>query len=1078
MNKLKKVLLLGSGALKIGEAGEFDYSGSQALKALKEEGISSVLINPNIATIQTSPHMADAIYFLPVTPYFVEQVIKKEKPDGILLGFGGQTALNCGLALEKKGVFKKYKVTVLGTPVSVIRDTEDRELFKRRLAQFGLLTPKSSTASTVSQATKAASRLEYPVIIRSGFALGGQGSGIARNEKELVALAQKAFVRTSQILVEECLVGWKEIEYEVVRDQNDNCITVCNMENLDPMGIHTGESIVVAPSQTLTNSDYFKLRQVSLDCIRGLGIIGECNIQFAFSPQDSSYRIIEVNARLSRSSALASKATGYPLAFIAAKLSLGYTLPELKNSVTKTTSAFFEPALDYIVVKLPRWDLKKLKYAQTTIGTEMKSVGEVMAIGRSFGEALQKACRMISQGHQGILDEKLLDESKNHLLKRLDEVTPERLFILVASLFNGLSVEEAYKLTKIDRWFLHQLVQLVRLYKKLIEEKKLDKIFLTTLKQQGFSDFQIGTAVGKEEKTIRLLRKKENIIPMVNQIDTLAGEFPAQTNYLYMTYHGIKDDVVVARRNHIAVLGGGPYHIGSSVEFDWCAVTTAKKLREMGYQTTMINCNPETVSTDYDISDSLFFEELTFERVMDIWEKKMLSGMILSVGGQIPNNLATLLADSGVTVLGTDPRDIDRAENRHTFSNLLDTLGIKQPLWKEFRDKNEIFKFAQTVGYPILIRPSYVLSGTAMVVSYTKEDIEDFLLRREAAWGYPVVVSKFLEGAAEFDFDGVSQKGTIIVSTLSEHVEEGGVHSGDATLILPAQTAHLETVEKIKEISSEIAKALRINGPFNIQFLAKEGEVYVIECNVRASRSFPFCSKVMHVNMIEMATEVLMGKKPKQTFTNTLLPNRTLPYIGVKTPQFSFSRLAGADPILRVEMASTGEVGCLGPTLEDAFLKSFLAVGNRLPQKNILLTIGGEAQKHAFSDAVRTLHELGYRLYGTEGTAQFYSSYDIPIKRLFKGYEGQKPGVLEYLRAQKIDMVIILSDKPDLSEKRKEFTMELTDGYRMRRIASDLNIPIITNIQLARLFIRSIAKIRSKDELQIEPWNLLKTYEK
>jgi len=1059
---IHKVILLGSGALKIGEAGEFDYSGSQALKALKEEGIYTILINPNIATVQTSEGMADKIYFLPVTPYFVEKVIEKEKPDGILLAFGGQTALNCGISLYTSGVLEKHNVRVLGTPVQAIMDTEDRDLFVRKLNEIQVKTIKSFAATNTDEALKAAENLGYPVIIRAAYTLGGQGSGFCNDEAELRKTADKAFSYAPQILVEKSLKGWKEVEYEVVRDQYDNCITVCNMENFDPLGIHTGESIVVAPSQTLTNNEYHNLRQLAIKIIRHIGIIGECNIQYALDPNSEDYRVIEVNARLSRSSALASKATGYPLAFVAAKLAVGYGLHEIKNSITKTTSAFFEPALDYIVCKIPRWDLNKFSGVSKQIGSSMKSVGEVMAIGRTFEEAIQKGLRMIGQGMHGFVGNR--DLEFEDIEKELSEPTDMRIFVIADAFEKGYTIEKICELTKIDSWFLYKLKNIYELKNQLQQYNALQDIPLELLKKAkilGFSDFQIARFVLKKVNEfieeglleVREFRKKHNIIPYVKQIDTLAAEYPAQTNYLYLTYSASEHDIKInTEKPSVIVLGSGAYRIGSSVEFDWCSVNALYTLKKEGFQSVMINYNPETVSTDYDVCDRLYFDELSFERVMDITEIEQPKGIILSMGGQIPNNLAMRLYKQNVPVLGTSPLSIDNAEDRHKFSLLCDQLKIDQPRWKELSSIRDIYDFVDEVGFPVLIRPSYVLSGAAMNVVSNKEELEHYLnVATKVSKQYPVVVSEFIEQAKEIEIDAVAKDGELIAYAISEHVEFAGVHSGDATIVFPAQKIYFETMRRIKRISREIAKALKISGPFNIQFLAKDNNIKVIECNLRASRSFPFVSKVLKINFIELSTQVLLEK-------NIEKPNKSvfdLDYIGIKAPQFSFSRLQKADPVLGVVMASTGEVGCIGETFYEAILKAMLSVGYLFPKKNILLSTGPMRSKVELVNSCRMLAEKGFNLFATKGTAQFLEMNGIPSTVLHWPDENRKPNTLDYIRNKIIDLVINIPK--DLSKS------ELSNDYMIRRSAVDYNIPLITNARLASAFLTAICKLTIED---------------
>jgi len=1055
-----KVLVLGSGALKIGEAGEFDYSGSQAIKALKEEGIATVLVNPNIATIQTSARLADRIYFLPVTTEFVEQVIARERPDAIMLGFGGQTALNCGLELARRNVLQHRDVAVLGTPVKTIEETEDRARFVARLAEIGIAVPRSTATDSMDEAIALARAIGYPVMVRAAYALGGLGSGLCADEQQLLDRVTKALAHSPQVLIEEYLVGWKEIEYEVVRDRFDNCITVCNMENLDPMGIHTGESVVVAPSQTLSNREYHALRGISIRVVRHLGVVGECNIQFALDPRSGAYRVIEVNARLSRSSALASKATGYPLAFVAAKLGLGYSLTELSNAVTGATMACFEPSLDYVVVKAPRWDLQKFRRASLNIGSSMKSVGEVMAIGRNFEEALQKALRMLEAGGASDLDwgERLKDENLDRVLR---DPTPDRIYVIAEAFRRGYTVEDIGHLSHIDRWFLEKIRHLVEIERRLRGTSGADcpSELLIEAKQAGFADCQIGSLRGTSEAAARGERVALGIAPCVKQIDTLAGEYPAQTNYLYLTYNGHEDDVGMGDpQNSVLVLGSGAYRIGSSVEFDWCCVTAAQALRQMGYKTILINHNPETVSTDYNECDRLYFEEISLETVLEIYRRERPLGVILSVGGQIPNNLAEQLAEAGVRILGTAAASIDTAENRHKFSRLLDQIGVEQPAWKELVTGDDALKFARTVGYPVLVRPSYVLSGAAMGVACNDAELERFLGRATTVSPrYPVVISKFLESARELEMDAVACHGNLVVSAVSEHVENAGVHSGDATLVLPPQRTYLETMRRIRRISSRIATALAIHGPFNIQFLAKGNEVKVIECNLRASRSFPFVSKVLRVNFIEIATRVMMGR-PVSAHNGSVMD---VEYVGVKAPQFSFMRIEGADPVLGVEMASTGEVGCLGDDFEEAFLKALLSVGFRLPVHNALLSTGPIADKAVFLESARTLLGMGVKLFATEGTAAFLHANGIETSLLHWPSESKSPNALEYLAQRKIDLVINI---PKNTQEE-----ELTNDYLIRRKAADFGIPLITNIQLAQRFVEALSKKRVA-ELQIKSW--------
>ena len=1066
---IKKVLILGSGALKIGEAGEFDYSGSQALKAIKEEGIQTVLINPNIATVQTSEGVADTVYFLPVTPYFVEKVIEKERPDGILLAFGGQTALNCGVALYQSGVLEKYAVRVLGTPVQAIMDTEDRELFVRRLDEIGVKTIKSEAVETIEDARRAAAELGYPVIIRAAYALGGLGSGFCDNEEELNVLAEKAFSFSPQVLVEKSLKGWKEVEYEVVRDRYDNCITVCNMENFDPLGIHTGESIVIAPSQTLSNTDYHKLRELAIRIIRHIGIVGECNVQYAYDPDSEDYRVIEVNARLSRSSALASKATGYPLAFVAAKLGLGYGLFDLKNSVTKTTSAFFEPALDYVVCKIPRWDLGKFHGVARELGSSMKSVGEVMAIGRTFEEAIQKGLRMIGQGMHGFVENKEL--VLPDIDKALREPTDRRIFVISKAFRAGYTIDQIHELTKIDKWFLQKLYRIIETANELEACSKIQEVsddLLRKAKIQGFSDFQIARALLKDKMEdtdkatlqVRQDRKYRGIVPVVKQIDTLAAEYPAQTNYLYLTYSGTENDVdYLGDGRSIVVLGSGAYRIGSSVEFDWCGVQALNTIRKEGWRSVMINYNPETVSTDYDMCDRLYFDELTFERVMDILELENPHGVIVSTGGQIPNNLAMRLDAQHIHILGTSAKSIDNAEDREKFSAMLDRIGVDQPRWKELSSMDDINQFVEEVGFPVLVRPSYVLSGAAMNVCSNQEELVRFLeLAANVSKKHPVVVSQFIEQCKEVEMDAVAQNGEIIMYAISEHIEFAGVHSGDATIQFPAQKLYVETVRRIKKISKQIAKELNISGPFNIQYLAKGNEIKVIECNLRASRSFPFVSKVLKINFIELATRVMLGLPVEKPNKNEF----DLDYVGIKASQFSFNRLQKADPVLGVDMASTGEVGCIGDDASEAILKSMLSVGQRIPEKNILLSTGTAKQKVAMLDAARLLAKKGYNLYATGGTHRFFAENGIPSTLVYWPSEtGKEPQALTLLHEKKIDMVVNIPR--DLSAG------ELDNGYKIRRAAIDLNIPLITNARLASAFINAFCTL-SMDDIQIKSW--------
>ena len=1068
---IKKVLLLGSGALKIGEAGEFDYSGSQALKALKEEGIETVLINPNIATVQTSEGVADKIYFLPVTPYFVEKVIAKERPDGVLLSFGGQTALNCGVALYKAGIFEKYDTRVLGTPVQAIMDTEDRELFVKKLDEINVKTIKSEAVENIEDARRAAKELGYPVIIRAAYALGGLGSGFCDNEEELNVLAEKAFSFSPQVLVEKSLKGWKEVEYEVVRDRFDNCITVCNMENFDPLGIHTGESIVIAPSQTLTNSEYHKLRELAIRIIRHVGIIGECNVQYAFDPESEDYRVIEVNARLSRSSALASKATGYPLAFVAAKLGLGYGLFDLKNSVTKTTSAFFEPALDYVVCKIPRWDLGKFHGVDRELGSSMKSVGEVMAIGRTFEEAIQKGLRMIGQGMHGFVENKELQIAD--VDKALREPTDKRIFVISKAMRAGYTVDQIHELTKIDKWFLDKLMNIMQTSMELqqwgnnhTQLSQLPNELLMKAKRQGFSDFQVARAIGYQgdmedgSLAIRNHRKQQGIVPVVKQIDTLAAEYPAQTNYLYLTYSGVANDVhYLGDHKSIVVLGSGAYRIGSSVEFDWCGVQALNTIRQEGYRSVMINYNPETVSTDYDMCDRLYFDELTFERVMDILELENPHGVIVSTGGQIPNNLAMRLDAQHVNILGTSAKSIDNAEDRDKFSAMLDRIGVDQPEWSALTSMEDINAFIEKVGFPVLVRPSYVLSGAAMNVCSNQEELERFLkLAANVSKKHPVVVSQFIEHAKEVEMDAVAQNGEIICYAISEHIEFAGVHSGDATIQFPPQKLYVETVRRIKRISRQIAKELNISGPFNIQFLARENDIKVIECNLRASRSFPFVSKVLKLNFIELATKVMLGlpvEKPEKNLFD-------LDYVGIKASQFSFNRLQKADPVLGVDMASTGEVGCIGDDTSCAVLKAMLSVGYRIPEKNVLMSTGTLKQKVDLLQAARELKAKGYNIFATGGSSKFLTENGVENTRVYWPSEEGQPQALEMLHKKEIDMVVNIP--------RDLTATELENGYKIRRASIDLNISLITNARLASAFIHAFCTMDIED-IAIKSWD-------
>lgn len=1070
-DEIRKVIILGSGALKIGEAGEFDYSGSQALKALKEEGIGTILINPNIATVQTSEDLADRIYFLPVTPYFVEKIIEKEKPDGILLSFGGQTALNCGTELYKSGVFDRNNVKVLGTPVRAIMDTEDRELFVEKLREIGIKTPRSIAVEGVREAAEAAKKLGFPVIIRAAYTLGGQGSGFASDTDELNALASKAFSYTNQILVEESLKGWKEVEYEVVRDRFDNCITVCNMENFDPLGIHTGESIVVAPSQTLTNSEYHKLRELSIRIVRHIGVIGECNVQYALSPDSEEYRVIEVNARLSRSSALASKATGYPLAFIAAKLGIGYGLHELKNSVTKTTTACFEPALDYIVCKIPRWDLNKFEGVSHHIGSSMKSVGEVMAIGRTFEEVIQKGIRMIGQGMHGFTGNR--NPGFDDIEKELSEPTDMRILVIAEAFEKGFSVDRIWELTKIDRWFLYKLQNIINIKNELCSFKSVDSIPLELFrfsKILGFSDFQIARHVMKSDPSVihsdllkvREARKKLGIIPYVRQIDTLAAEYPAATNYLYLTYSSGEHDIAFGNNEglrSVIVLGSGAYRIGSSVEFDWCSVNAINTIKKEGFRSVIINYNPETVSTDYDICDRLYFDELTFERVLDIIELESPAGVIVSVGGQIPNNLAMRLYENNVPILGTSPLSIDKAENRHKFSQMCDLLSIDQPRWKELTSTDDILEFIDRIGFPVLIRPSYVLSGAAMNVVSNRNELSHYLdLARQVSKQYPVVVSEFIENAKEIEIDAVAKDGDIIAYAISEHVEFAGVHSGDATIVFPAQKIYFETVRRIKRISRQIARELNIAGPFNIQFLAKDNDIKVIECNLRASRSMPFVSKVLRTNLIELATRVMLdipAEKPHKSVFE-------LDYVGVKAPQFSFSRLAKADPVLSVDMSSTGEVGCIGEGFYEAILKAMFSVGYRVPKKSILLSTGPARSKVELLNSAKALREKGHRLYATRGTQEFLAGAGVEADVAYWPDENKSPNTINLIRNREVDLVVNIPK--NLSPN------ELNNDYSIRRSAVDFNVPLLTNARLASAFILAFCRMNIED-LAIKSWD-------
>jgi carbamoyl-phosphate synthase large subunit len=1060
-HKIKRVLVLGSGALKIGEAGEFDYSGSQAIKALKEEKVEVILVNPNIATVQTSQNFADKIYFLPVSTYFVKKVIAKERPDSILLTFGGQTALNCGVELARTGVLNKFKVKVLGTQIPAIVKTEDRAIFKKELGSIKVKVPLSIPVKNLAAALKAAERIGYPIIVRAAYALGGKGSGIAKNRIELELIAKRALAHTPQILIEEYLSGWKEVEYEVVRDQYDNCITVCNMENFDPLGIHTGESIVVAPSQTLTNQEYHLLREVSIRVIKHFKIVGECNIQFALAPDALDYRVIEVNARLSRSSALASKATGYPLAYIAAKLALGYSLVELKNPITKVTTACFEPALDYIVTKVPRWDLSKFQRVTYEIGTEMKSVGEVMAIDRTFEASIQKATRMLNIGMYGLVGNKT---QFNQLVKKIRYPTDKRLFVIIDGLRNGLTIEKINKWSGIDKWFLYKLKNVIECEQELKKSKltRLSKKLLLRAKQLGFSDKQLSTLGGLisdgDEIKIRNLRKKLGVLPKAKQIDTLAAEWPAQTNYLYMTYNGIEHDVDFNLSNSVMVLGSGAYTIGSSVEFDWCGVNAVQALKRLGYNTIMVNFNPETVSTDYDTCDRLYFEELSLERVLDIYDLEKPLGVIISTGGQIPNNLALKLHKAGVRILGTSPLSIDQAEDRQKFSKLCDQLGIDQPAWNELKTADAAQAFAKKIGYPVLVRPSYVLSGQAMNVAFSGSELKRYMHKATSvSEETPVVISKFITNAREIEIDAVANKGELVIWVINEHVENAGVHSGDATMVIPPQKTYIETIRRIKEIARKIALSLKITGPFNIQFLAQHNEVKVIECNLRASRSFPFVSKVSGFNYIDLAIRSMMNR-PVPQFERSVLE---LDYVGVKAPQFSFFRLRGADPILSVEMASTGEVACLGKDLEDAFLKSIIATGFDLPGKNVLVSIGGDENRYYLLNSISLLKDNGYNLFATDHTSKFLTRQGIKNQLIYKAHQTKEPNIITHLANRNLDLIICI---PDQFDKKL-----LKDEYLIRRNAVDFSVPLLTNCQLTKLFVESIIK-KDLDQLEIKHW--------
>ncbi|HEX7358808.1 MAG TPA: carbamoyl-phosphate synthase (glutamine-hydrolyzing) large subunit [Ignavibacteriaceae bacterium] len=1057
--KPKKVLILGSGALQIGQAGEFDYSGSQAIKALKEDGITTVLVNPNIATIQTSENFADKVYFVPIKTEFVEKIIIKEQPDSILLQFGGQTALNVGVDLYDKGILQKHNIKVLGTPVDTIKDTEDRLLFSDRVAEVGLKVARSKTATTVDEAIKAAEEINFPVMVRIAYALGGLGSGIVNNKEELTEKARRAFSFTNQILIEESLYGWKEVEYEIVRDNYDNCITICSMENIDPMGIHTGDSVVIAPVQTLSAKENFKLRSIGIKLIRHLGIIGECNIQYALDPNSEDYRIIEVNARLSRSSALASKATGYPLAFIATKLALGYALNEVVNIITQETSANFEPALDYVALKFPRWDLQKFQQVSTQLGSEMKSVGEVMSLGRSFEEVLQKAIRMLDVGLQGFIGNEL---NFINLDKELSEPTDKRIFAIAVALKHGYSVDRIHDLTKITKWFLFKMKNIVDL-ENYIANKKIkdfDSNLMRHLKQNGFSDYQIGKLTNTTELEVRDYRKSLNVIPVVKQIDTMAAEFPAQTNYLYLTYHGVENDISLGEKDQIVVLGSGAYRIGSSVEFDWCCVNAVNQVNKSGYKSIMINCNPETVSTDYDICDKLYFEQLTFERVLDIYDLEKPRGVIVSMGGQVPNNLAMKLHHAGLKIIGTSPEQIDNAESRHKFSKILDTIGVDQPEWQEVTTLADAKRFAHKVNYPVLIRPSYVLSGAAMSIVLTEDELELYLKKAtELNTEHPVVISKFITDAREIEVDAVATEGELFCYAIAEHVENAGVHSGDATIVLPPQRTYLETMRKVKMITREIARELEITGPFNIQFIAKDNEVKVIECNLRASRSFPFVSKTLKINFIEIATRLMLGERVPRIDKSSF----DLDYVGVKASQFSFTRLKGSDPITGVEMSSTGEVACLGDDFNEAFLKSLLAIGQRVPTKGVLLSTGTPKNKAELIDELKILQKMGLKFFGTKGTSDFYKENGgLDIKVLYRPFDNQEPGILSYMANGDIDLVINI---PKTSEK-----VELDSDYIIRRKAVDLNIPLFTNVQIAKRFVKALKNYKPS-ELKMKSWD-------
>lgn len=1054
MKNINKILILGSGALKIGEAGEFDYSGSQAIKAVKEEDIETILINPNIATVQTDSGFADEVYFLPIKPYFVEKVIEKEKPDGILLSFGGQTALNCAVELDEKGILQRYNVEVLGTPIETIKTTEDRKIFREKLKSINVKTPTSKSIKNTEEGIKFASQIGYPVMVRAAYELGGKGSGIVKNKEELKESLSRIFTHTNQALVEESLEGWKEIEYEVVRDQKDNCITVCNMENFDPLGIHTGESIVIAPSQTLNNNEYHKLRKIAVKVIKELGVIGECNIQYALDPKSDDYRVIEVNARLSRSSALASKATGYPLAFVAAKLALGKDLPNLLNTVTKKTTACFEPAMDYVVVKIPRWDLQKFKEVKNKIGSEMKSVGEVMAIGRNFEESLQKALRMLQIGKHGFVGDK---NKFDDLEEELKNPTDKRIFAISKALEEGFGVKKINELTKIDPWFLHKCKNIVRckelLYNGLNKEK------LKRAKKLGFSDFQIAQILDLNELDIRNIRKEEGVTPFVKQIDTLAAEWPAKTNYLYLTYHAMEHDIEFNKRKSVIILGSGAYRIGSSVEFDWCCVNSIREAQELGYEVSMINYNPETVSTDYDECGKLYFDELSLERVLDIYELEEPDGIIVSMGGQIPNTISEKLRDNDVNILGTGPEDIDNAENRSKFSSMLDEIGLDQPAWTKVSCIDEAEDFAENVGYPVLVRPSYVLSGSSMAVAFDLEGLDGYLKKASRVTPqYPVIISKFLQGAKEIEIDAVAQDGKLKAGIISEHVENAGVHSGDASIVTPPQKVYVETLKRVKQAASKIAEALNITGPFNIQLLAKDNNIKIIECNLRSARSFPFSSKIHGINLARLGTRAILLKEEIDRVKDKTLD---IQHVGVKAPQFSFSRLRGADPLPSVEMTSTGEVGCIGDNMKEAFLKSLISTGIDLPKNSILICISGEKNRYDMLDSVKKLKQIGLQLYATEHTMEFYEEKGINTKLLHKIQEKTDPNVLTYLRNGDIDLVISMP---------RHHSNPVSESTKIiRRAAIDHNVPLINNPQMAKLFIKSISEIDISD-LKIKNW--------